>query len=122
MSAADHLGTYAMGWATGDADTLLTALADEYTFDDPNAGTFPKSSMPEYMEMFKEQIRAARGGDLPDPLLEVSELVTREEGDSTTAWCWWSVPGTEIKGGGLIKAGPEGIRSEVITYYTKLPG
>ena len=47
MSAADHLGTYAMGWATGDAEILLTALADEYTFDDPNAGTFPKSGMTE---------------------------------------------------------------------------
>ncbi|MFC1544080.1 beta-ketoacyl-[acyl-carrier-protein] synthase family protein, partial [Gemmatimonadota bacterium] len=121
MSAVDHLGTYAEGWTTGNADVLLTALADEYTFDDPNAGKFPKSNMAEYMAAFKEQIRSATGGDLPEPLMEVSEIVTREEGDSLTAWCWWAVPGTEIRGSGLIKAGPEGVRSEVITYYTRLP-
>ncbi len=38
-----------------------------------------------------------------------------------TAWCWWEVPGTELRGGGLIKVGAEGVHSEVITYYTKLP-
>ncbi len=35
---------------------------------------------------------------------------------------WWSVPGTEIKGSGLIKVGPGGVRSETITYYTALSG
>jgi hypothetical protein len=37
MSAADHLGTYAEGWTKGDADTILKAVSDDYTFDDPNA-------------------------------------------------------------------------------------
>ena len=122
MSAADHLGTYAEGWIKGDADILTKALADEYTFDDPNAGKIPKSNMAEYMAGFKEEIASLRGGDSSEPFLEVSELVTQEEGDSLTAWCWWSVPGTEMKGSGLIKVGPEGVRSEVITYYTSLPG
>ncbi|MFC1628649.1 nuclear transport factor 2 family protein [Gemmatimonadota bacterium] len=120
MSIADHLGTYAEGWAKGDADILKSAMADDYTFDDPNFGKVPKDNMGEYMAAFKEQILSARG-DLPDQILEITEIVTQEEEDSMTVWCWWAVPGTEIKGGGLIKVGPEGIRSEVITYYTKLP-
>jgi hypothetical protein len=33
MSAADHLGTYAEGWTKGDADTILKAVSDDYTFD-----------------------------------------------------------------------------------------
>ena len=122
MSTADHLSTYAEGWTKGDADILLKALSDDYTFDDPNAGKIAKSEMAEYMSGFKETIRSLRGGDLPEPFLEVSEIVTQEEEGVLTAWCWWAVPGTEIKGSGLIKVGPEGVRSEVITYYTKLPG
>jgi len=52
--------------------------------------------------------------------MELSEVLTQEDEGVLTAWCWWSIPGTELKGSGLIKAGPTGIRSEVITYYTKL--
>jgi hypothetical protein len=57
----------------------------------------------------------------PQPFLAISEVVTQENEGAIDAWVWWEVPGTEIKGGGLIKVGAEGVSSEVITYYTKLP-
>jgi len=122
MSAADHLGTYTEGWTKGDVNTILKAVSEGYTFDDPNAGKVAKSKFGEYVSGMKETVRSLRGGNLPDPFMELSEVVTQEKEGEITAWCWWSIPGTDIKGSGLIKVGADGVRSEVITYYTKLPG
>ena len=122
MNAADHLGVYAEGWTKGDAETILRAVTDSFTFDDPNAGTIPKSKFVDYLSGMRETVRSLCGGNLPDPFLELSEVVTQESDGMLTAWCWWAVPGTELKGSGLIKVGSEGVHSEVITYYTSLPG
>ncbi|ATJ82432.1 nuclear transport factor 2 family protein [Halomonas beimenensis] len=121
MNAADHLGAYAEGWTKGDADTILGAVTEDYRFDDPNAGVISRDELSRYLSELKETVRSLRGGQLSDPFMELSEVVTQEAEDGLTAWCWWAVPGTDIQGGGLIKVGPGGVRSEVITYYTKLP-
>jgi hypothetical protein len=110
MSAADHLGTYAEGWTKGDADTILKAVSDDYTFDDPNAGKIAKSEFAGYLSGMKETVRSLRGGNLPDPFMALTEVVTHEEEGVLTA------------GSGLIKINAQGVRSEVITYYSKLPG
>mgnify|MGYP003565674620 FL=1 len=121
MSASEHLGTYAEGWTKGDAELILKAAADNYTFDDPNAGVIPKNEFANYLEAMKETVTSLREGSLPEPFMELSEVVTEEKEGVLTAWCWWAVPGTQIKGSGLIKVGPDGVQSEVLTYYTKLP-
>lgn len=120
MSASDHLGVYAEGWTNGDANLILQAVTDDYTFDDPNSGVISKSSFSEYLEGMKKTVMTLRGGNLPEPFMELSEVVTNEDNGTLTAWCWWAVPGTEIKGAGLIKVDSSGVRSEVLTYYTKL--
>lgn len=122
MSAVDHLGIYAEGWRKGDAETILRAVTDDYTFDDPNAGKISKGQLTDYLSGMKESLHSLCGGSLPEPFMELTEVVTQEAEGVLTAWCWWAVPGTDIKGSGLIKAGAEGVRSEVITYYTKLHG
>jgi hypothetical protein len=122
MGAAEHLGSYAKGWTDGDADTILRSVSDGYTFDDPNAGVIPKNGLAQYLAALKDGVKSLRGGSLPTPFMELSEVVTQENAGVITAWCWWAIPGTDIKGSGLIKVGAEGVRSEVITYYTKLPG
>ena len=122
MSATDHLGVYAEGWTKGDAETILRAVTDDYTFDDPNAGTIPKSGFTEYLSELRETVQTLLGGNVPEPFMELSEVVTQESDGVLTAWCWFAVPGTEIKGSGLIKVVSNGVQSEVITYYTKLPG
>jgi hypothetical protein len=121
MSAADHLGVYAEGWTKGDAEIILRAVTDDYTFDDPNFGVIPKSKFTEYLSGMRDDIQSILGGSIPETLMELSEVVTQESDGVLTAWCWWVVPGTELKGSGLIKVGSDGVRSEVITYYTKLP-
>ena len=122
MSAAEHLSTYAQGWAKGDANTILRATAVDYTFDDPNFGVVSKNSLSSYLSELKQTVASLCGGKVPDPFMELSEVLTQEADGVLTAWCWWAIPGTEIRGSGLIKVGPTGVRSEIITYYTKLSG
>ena len=121
MNETDYLGMYAEGWTNGDANTIINAVSDDYIFDDPNAGKITKSEFADYLEGMKETARSLLDGNLPEPFLAISEVVTQENDGNIDAWVWWAVPGTEIKGGGLIKVGAEGVSSEVITYYTKLP-
>ena len=122
MSASEHLGTYAGGWTNGDADTILSAASAAFVFDDPNAGAIPADGFAAYMSDLKEAVKSIRGGDLPEPFMELTEVVTQESDGLLTAWCWWAIPGTGLKGSGLIKVGDDGVRSEIITYFTKLPG
>ena len=121
MSALEHLGTYAEGWIKGDAGLILKAVADNYTLDDPNFGVIPKNKFAEYLKGMKETVTSLREGSLPEPFMEISEVVTDEKEGVLTAWCWWTVSGTQIKGSGLIKVGSEGVQSEILAYYTKLP-
>lgn len=121
MGAAEYLGLYAQGWTDGDSDAILKAASDGYTFDDPNSGIIPKKEFAQYLAGLKDAVKALRGGSIPTPFMELSEVVTQENQGVLTAWCWWAIPGTVIKGSGLIKIGAEGVRSEIITYYAKLP-
>lgn len=122
MSTSEQLGTYAEGWTKGDADTILKVVAESYAFDDPNTGIISKNEFADYLVGLKETVSSICGGTLPEPFMELSEVLTEEKEGVLTAWCWWAIPGTEIKGSGLIKVGTGGVISEVITYYTKLPG
>ena len=122
MSASEYLGTYAEGWTKGDADTILKAVTENFTFDDPNAGIISKNEFANYLANLKETVSTHSGGTLPEPFMELSEVLTDEKEGVLTAWCWWAIPGTEMKGSGLIKVGTEGVQSEVISFYTKLPG
>ena len=120
MAAGDHLNRYAEGWTVGDAAIVLESLDDSFVLDDPNSGMINKAGFVEYLNAFKGQVEGIRG-QTSSPLLEVSEVVTQPDGDNLTAWVWWIVPETPIQGSGLIKVGPNGVLSERLTFYTKLP-
>jgi hypothetical protein len=122
MSADEHLATYAEGWTKGDTDIIFKVLTESYVYDDPDAGRIAKHDFQEYMAGFKDKVASLRGGKPEPQFMELSEVVTQEAEGVITAWCWWAVPGTDIEGSGLIKVGLEGVLSERITYYTKLPG
>lgn len=119
MASTDHLNAYAEGWSKGDAAIVIGSLDDGYTLDDPNAGTISKEAFSDYLAGFIQQVESIRG-KTGGVLIELSELVTQEEAGILTAWAWWSVPGTDIQGAGLIKVGDTGVLSERLTYYTKL--
>ncbi len=121
MSAADHLGAYADGWANGDADKIIGSLADSYVLDDPNEGKITKAEFANFLAGMKEAVASMRGEDHAGPFMELTEVTTNEDGGVLTAWCWWSIPGTALQGAGLIKVGDDGVRSEKLAFYTKLP-
>lgn len=120
MSKAEYLAAYAEGWATGSRDKLISALADNYALDDPNHGRVTKGEMAAYFDGMKAMVSELRGGKEEAQFIALSEVLTGEEGDLLTAWCWWSVPGTNIAGGGLIKVSDSGVVSERLTYYTAM--
>lgn len=120
MSMADLLGTYAAGWTNGDAATILSVASDSFFFDDPNGGKIAKVDFSAYMAGLKETVASIRGADYDGNFMDLSEVVTSEESGVLTAWCWWAIPGTDIRGSGLIKVGSDGVASETIAYYAKM--
>lgn len=120
MSASDHLGLYAEGWTKGDSNLILKAVSNDYILDDPNVGNISKEKFSSYLDSMKDTVKSLCNGNLPEPFMELTEVVTSEENEILTAWCAWSVPDTNIKGAGLIKVNSAGVFSEVLTYYTTL--
>ena len=121
MTISDFIGAYAEGWTKGDADTIIGATAPGYVFDDPNAGQISRDGFADYLQGLSAALDELRGGPPQGNFLDLSEVVVQETDDGATVWAWWEAPGTGVGGGGLIKVGPEGVISEKITYYTKLP-
>ena len=78
MNANEYLALYAEGWTNGDASIILKAVTDDYTYDDPNSGVITKSNFSNYFDKLKNIIKHQQGGDLPDPFMELSEVVTKE--------------------------------------------
>ena len=121
MTATEYLGKYAEGWCGGDADTIVSSLADEYVLDDPNAGKITKAGFANYMAGLKQAVASLRPGTNSGPFMTITEIVTKEQDGVLTGWCWWEIPGTPIKGSGLIKVSANGVVSERLAYSTKLP-
>jgi hypothetical protein len=121
MSKSDHLAAYAEGWTNGDTAKIISALAENYVLDDPNHGQVSKGGMAEFLDGMKAVVSELRGGREESTFLNLTEVVADDSGDVLTAWCWWEVPGTPIAGAGLIKVRDDGVQSERLTYYTKLP-
>ncbi len=120
----DYLGQYAKGWTAGDDEAILRVVDYTFTFDDPNAPrTVTKKEFAKYFATLTQTVNKLRGTNSPSkqPFMALTEVVTREDKDALTAWCWWSIPGTAIQGSGPIKVGDGGVLSEKIAYYTKLP-
>ncbi len=69
----------------------------------------------------KQAVASLRGEDYSGPLMELTEVTTSEDGGVLTALCWWSIPGTALRGAGVIKVGDSGVQSEKLAHYTKPP-
>ena len=84
MAAGDHLNRYAEGWTTGDLDAVLESLDSTYEIDDPNFGKVSKAAFADYFNGFKPIVAEMRDGSAPT-LIDLSEIVTQQEGDVLTA-------------------------------------
>lgn len=121
MNKTDYLGAYAAGWTKGDVDAILAVTTESFVFDDPNAGKIARADLAEYVAGMQDAVAGMRGADFDGPLLNIYEVLTQEDENGLTASCWWDVPGTDMQGSGLIKISNDGVESERLAYYTKLP-
>jgi len=122
MTIQDHVSAFAEGWTNGNLDRILQSLAPQFSLDDPNAGEIAKDGIPAYLAGLKETVANLRGGADNGPLMEMSEVVIKDDVLPVTVWAWWNVPDTPIAGSALVKVGEEGVISERLAYHTALAG
>ena len=66
------------------------------------------------------RVNHLRGPNSRSHFIDISKLVTKEEGSVLTRWCWWHFPGAQIQGSGLIKVGDGGVLAEKIAVCGNL--
>ena len=105
----DSLAAYCEGWSKGDADMIRDAVADDYVWDDSEEGRVTKDDLIAFLPRFKERIDGLRDGGPSTSYLMLSDLVFDRSQLTTTVWCCFAVPGTDIQGMSQIRVGDNGI-------------
>ena len=119
MQATDYLHKYLEGWRLGDGVLSLSATVSEFYYDDPNTGRITRDSFIGFVEYFKTGVAEMNGGRIGTPFLTYTDVVISEP--DGICWCWWQATGSELQGAALIKFGSDGVMSEKIGYFSKLP-
>ena len=117
----DLLTTYCEGWSKGDADMIRSAVADDYVWDDPAEGRVSKDGLGSFLPKFKEAIDRVRGVCPSTSYLTLSDWAVDRSQLTTTVWCSFAVPGTDIQGMSQIRVADKGVISEHRAYRTSLP-
>ncbi len=121
MSIQDTIATYAEGWALGDSEKIMSAVSPDMVLDDPNVGKIDRDALPDYIAGLKNAVAELRAGDAHDILMDMSNVVIKDDETPVLIWAWFTVPGTALAGSALIKVADEGVIEERIAYYTSLP-
>ena len=115
--ALKHFNNYLEGWRQGDGEKSKRTTALSFYYDDPNSCRIKREDFVQFVEDFKADAAQLTGGKIPQPFLEYSHLMV----DEGRAWCWWCVSGTTFQGSAFITFDDEGVQSEKIAYFSKLP-
>ncbi len=121
MSIQDTIATYAEGWTLGDSEKIMSAVSPDMVLDDPNVGKIDRDALPDYIAGLKNAVAELRAGDAHDKLMDMSEIVIKDDETPVLIWAWFTVPGTALAGSALIKVTDEGVIEERMAYYTSLP-
>lgn len=121
MSIQDHIAAYAEGWTLGDSEKIMSAVSPDIVFDDPNVGKIGRDALPDYIAGLKNAVAELRDGDDRGQLMEMSEVVIKDDEKPVSIWAWFTVPGTALAGSALIKVADDGVIEERLAYYTSLP-
>jgi hypothetical protein len=114
---SSHLDTFLEGWRKGDAAMILRAVADDFVYDDPIDGRFSKAEFAAYLEELLARDAEASGADAGEDFETITDVVRELKDGEETLWAWWKTPTEE--GASVVKAGPDGVHSEKLTYYTR---
>ncbi len=121
MSIQDTIATYAEGWALGDSEMIMSAVSPDMVLDDPNVGKINHDALPDYIAGLKTAVAELRAGETHDKLMDMSEVVIKDDETPVSIWAWFTIPGTALAGSALIKVADEGVIEERLAYYTSLP-
>ena len=121
MNHQKNIDQYLEGWRIGDPSLSYSVTGEKFTYDDPNTGIIQKSEFIEFFEDFKQGVAELKGEAITSPFLNYYDTIIDRSGPIWTVWCWWHAAGSDFQGCALIKVGGEGILSEKISYYTRLP-
>lgn len=121
MTPEQFLAQYAKGWTEGNVEVILGACAPDFVFLDPVASqSVVKGAFATHFQGIQTLVELKRQGVEGGPwaFMELSHVRVEEtENGNLETWCWWEIPGTPIKGSGLIEVGPNGVRRETICYH-----
>ncbi len=105
---------YIEGWETMDAEKLVSAVADDFEFDDPaDPAPVTKATLLDYMPRWPAKAEAL-GGVFQ---FDITDKVVQDEDGVLLEWYWWRLAGTDVEGAAVIKTTDEGVVSERLTYY-----
>jgi hypothetical protein len=105
---------YIEGWETMDAEKLISAVADDFEFDDPaDPEPITKATLVDYMPRWPAKAEALGGAFAFD----IVDKVVQDEGGVLLEWYWWRLAGTDVEGTAVIKTTDEGVVFERLTYY-----
>ena len=121
MSIQDYIASYAEGWTLGDSDKIMSAVSPTMVFDDPNVGKITRDALPDYIAGLKNAVAELRASTAHDKLMEMSEIVIKDDETPVLIWAWFTIPGTALAGSALIKVADDGVIEERLAYYTSLP-
>jgi hypothetical protein len=100
------------GWRRGDAQMILSAVTDDFVYEDPADGHFTKAEFVAYLDEILPT------GSTPAGFEAITEVVTVEKDGEETTWGWWKTLVDPVQeGAGLVKARHDGVYLERVTYY-----
>ena len=107
---------YIEGWYQLDAEALVSAVTDDFVFDDPaEPALVTKEMLPDYMRRWDARMKKL-GGD--NKWLLTDEV--REDKDGVlTDWETWEVLDTNMRGMAVVKTRDDGVFLERVSYIPR---
>jgi hypothetical protein len=108
-----HVDLWLEGWRKGDAQMVLSAVTDDFVYEDAQDGRFTRAEFAAYLEdLFATE-------NTPEGFETITDVVRCEKDGEETTWGWWTTLATPAEGAGLVKARPDGVYLERVAYYVK---
>ena len=97
----------------GDAETVLSAVTDDFVHEDAVDGRLTKAEFAAYLE----ELFATDG--TPEGYETITDVVRCEKDGEETTWGWWRTLAAPLEGAGLVKARQDGVYLEKVAYDTR---
>jgi hypothetical protein len=111
-----HVDLWLEGWRRGDAQMVLSAVTEDFVYEDAVDGRFTKAEFAVYLEeLFATE-------STPEGFETITDIVRDERDGEETTWGWWRTLATPAEGAGLVKARADGVYVERVAYYAGGPG